>query len=109
MMSDKVLPALPESDPQSLAWNKRSNYYTTWKPGQNGEPGREVPLGARDFWGKAEVTSHKIEDFKRCEHYFELKKGWYACQHCHFALQYSTTNPLTISKGQLLFQGKPLY
>ena len=94
MDNKNVLPPLPASDPQSLQWNRKDNFYDE---------------KSNDFWKKSgQITSHKLEDFKKCDHYFELQKGWFKCQRCHFGLQQSPSHILTISNGKLFYGGQKL-
>ena len=94
-MEDKAtLPPLPGSDPQSLQWNKKDNFYQ---------------VGAREYWGQNEIYSNKLEDFKKCEHYFELLKGVYKCKQCNFCLQNSPLYILTLKDGILSNEGLPIF
>jgi hypothetical protein len=61
------LPPLPGSDPESIARNTYSGFYG---------------VGSRDFWKDADVSLHKLEDSKICDHYFEKVGSEVQCKKC---------------------------
>lgn len=63
-----ALPPIPASDPAALQQNKFDNFYK---------------YRAQEFWQNAEVNSHKVEDFKKCQHYLVQKNHEVECKKCH--------------------------
>lgn len=83
------LPPMPASDPQSLQWNKRDNYYD---------------IKSRDFWGKARLVREELHDFPNCDHYFIHTKTGVECKKCHIGF----ISSFEISNGKLYSKGEPL-
>ena len=88
-MADKVLPALPPSDEQSLQLNRYDGFYKT---------------KARDFWGDAEVIRIPDTPPKKCDHTFMAVPDGARCQKCHFGL----IGFFEVRDGKLFHKGKPL-
>lgn len=63
-----ALPPIPSSDPESLQRNKFDNYYK---------------YRAQEFWQNAEISSYKVEDFKKCNHYLVQRNHEVQCKKCH--------------------------
>jgi len=84
-----ILPPLPASDEQSLAWNKYDNFYDT---------------RSRDFWGTNKVTRETVKDYEKCNHYFIQKGPEVECKKCHFGL----SGFIEIQNGKLFNKGEPL-
>lgn len=82
------LPPLPASDPQSLRWNSKDNYYG---------------VGARDYWGENEINRNEVEPFKSCQHYFELSGGEARCQKCHISF---TGHLIEVRDGEIFLRGE---
>ena len=63
-----TLPPIPPSDPVNLERNTYSSFYK---------------YGSRDFWGENEITTHQIEEFKKCQHYLVRSNNEVQCTKCH--------------------------
>jgi len=88
--NDKVLPPLPKSDPQSLQWNSKDNFYK---------------VKSADYWGDNELNREEVLPHKKCEHNFKTAPGGVRCQKCHFGL---TGKDLEIRDGKLFSKGKAI-
>ena len=86
---NSTLPPLPASDAKSLQWNRKDNFYGT---------------GSREFWGKNEITYNEVEDFKKCEHYFEYAGETVMCKKCFFGMNNISNPILEIRDGKLLLK-----
>ena len=84
-MADSTLPPLPGSDAETL---QRNPYHSFYK------------VRAREFWQDAEVTHHKLEDFRKCNHFFERQSDDIRCKKCHIGWL-APRESLEVRDGQL--------
>lgn len=87
--SSQILPPLPASDEQSISWNRLDSFYG---------------IKSREFWGKNQITSHKVEDYKKCNHFFIQKAQEVECKNCHIGFY----GYFEIQDGKLFHKGEPL-
>lgn len=86
-MTERTLPALPPSDPASMAQNR-------WDA--NNE------TRSASFWQGNQVTHIEDKPFTKCKHYFQKTTDGARCIHCHFGL----VSNLTVQDGKLLISGR---
>lgn len=67
MANKSILPSLPGSDESSIQRNAYHGFYG---------------VGARDFWGENAISSNKLEDKRKCDHYFVREGMEVRCQAC---------------------------
>jgi len=84
-----TLPPLPPSDSANLNKNTYIGVYE---------------IGAKDFWGKNEVTYHEVKPFSLCEHTFMFAEEGIVCRKCHMGL----IGTCDIHDGTLFIAGKPV-
>ncbi len=86
---DNNLPPLPESDPKSLQRNRFHGYYQ---------------IGAKEFWNGANISSHKLEEFKKCQHYFMRERDEVRCNKCYAG--WEAPDIIQVQNGQLIVYGQ---
>lgn len=87
--NDQLLPPLPASDEQSISWNRSDSFYG---------------VRSRDFWSKNHITSNKVDEYKKCNHFFVRKSQGVECQTCHIGF----FGYFEIQDGKLFYKGEPL-
>lgn len=88
-MAEDKLPPLPPSDETSLNRNIYNSFYE---------------IGSRDFWEQNEVVRNEVQEFKKCDHYFEQKAQEAICKKCHSGL----IGYFEIKDGKLYHQGNQI-
>jgi hypothetical protein len=73
---DAVLPPLPPSDPGAMQRNHFDGFYKR---------------SSREFWNEAHITQHKVEEFKKCQHYFMKENDEIRCSKCNVGWVAPTT------------------
>lgn len=89
--NSQILPALPGSDPASIARNSFHGFYN---------------IGSRDYWKYNTTSLSKLQDKAPCEHFF-LRENYneVRCQRCYVGL---AGPEVTAQDGKLLFRNEPV-
>lgn len=88
MVAGDKLPPLPASDPEAIAQNRFSGFYT---------------VGSRDFWKYSRVTHNRLTDKQKCLHQFSEINNEILCDSCHVG--FPKTN-VQAKNGKLLINNK---
>ena len=83
------LPPIPTSDAKSFQWNRKDSFYG---------------ISPREFWADNEINQIEVEDFKKCEHYFEYVGETVMCKKCFFGMNNISNPILEIRDGKLLLK-----
>lgn len=87
------LPPVPTSDAASFQWNRKDSFYD---------------VSPKEFWGDNKVTQNEVEEFKKCEHYFEYAQETVKCKKCSFGMNNSSNPILEIQDGKLFVGKEPI-
>lgn len=90
-MTDKKLPDLPGSTDLDLKENPYHGFF------------KKTP---RQVWEEAEIHQKKIEEQKKCSHYFHAVAGGYECKNCHIGF---TGAGIDIKDGKLFYKGMDFF
>ena len=88
-----TLPPMPTSDTKSFQWNRKDSFYD---------------ISPKEFWADNVITQNEVEEFKKCEHYFEYVQETVKCKKCHLGMNNSSNPILEIRDGVLFVGGETI-